>query len=238
MWTCGHDGATTGVQPNIGQLARQAFCRIGMKINSAEFVKSSTRISQCPEPNLPEYAFIGRSNVGKSSLINMMVSKKNLAKTSGKPGKTTLINHYLINGEESETQKGWYLVDLPGYGYAARSKSERGKWLDFTQNYLRHRENLMCLFTLIDSRHEAQKIDLDFITWLGTEGIPFVLVFTKADKLNTSQLNKNLEAYKKVLMESWEELPQIFVTSSELKQGREELIEFVDNTNSLWNPET
>lgn len=209
-----------------------------MKINNAEFVKSSTRISQCPPAELPEYAFIGRSNVGKSSLINMMVSKKNLAKTSGKPGKTTLINHYLINGEESETQKRWYLVDLPGYGYAARSKSERGKWSDFTQNYLRHRENLMCLFTLIDSRHEAQKIDLDFINWLGTEGIPFVLVFTKTDKLNASKLNKNLEAYKKVLLESWEELPQIFITSSELKQGREELIEFVDNTNSLWNPKT
>lgn len=204
-----------------------------MKISSAEFVKSSTRINQCPDPDRHEYAFIGRSNVGKSSLINMLVSKKNMAKTSGKPGKTTLINHFVVNQDPDDATTGWYLVDLPGYGYASTSKTDRSKWANFSREYLRRRTNLMTLFLLIDSRHSPQKIDLEFINWCGEEGIPFQIVFTKVDKLSKGALSANLQAYKNKLHESWEHLPPIHVTSSELKRGREELLNFIEQTNEI-----
>lgn len=199
-----------------------------MIINTAEFKVSNTNVQKCPPPDLPEYAFIGRSNVGKSSLINMLVNKKKLAKTSGKPGKTQLINHFLVNNN-------WYLVDLPGYGYAKSSKTERAKWSKMIKNYILKRENLMCLFVLIDSRHEAQKIDLEFITFLGENAIPFVLVFTKSDKNSGSQLDKNLSTYKKVLKKTWEELPQIFVSSAEKKTGRDEILDFIDDVNKKFS---
>lgn len=199
-----------------------------MIINTAEFKVSNTNVQKCPPPDLPEYAFIGRSNVGKSSLINMLVNKKKLAKTSGKPGKTQLINHFLVNNN-------WYLVDLPGYGYAKSSKTERAKWSKMIKNYILKRENLMCLFVLIDSRHEAQKIDLEFITFLGENAIPFVLVFTKSDKNSGSQLDKNLSTYKKVLKKTWEELPPIFVSSAEKKTGRDEILDFIDDVNKKFS---
>ena len=196
-----------------------------MLIKSAEFVISNSQVSKCPTTGLPEYAFIGRSNVGKSSLINMLTGKKGLAMTSQKPGKTQLINHFIING-------AWYLVDLPGYGYARLSKDGREKLKVMIEDYTLERKELVCLFVLVDSRHEPQKIDLEFIQWLGEEGVPFALVFTKADKLTKGRLSANLEAYKARLLEEWEELPPIFVTSSEQQLGRDELLSYIEGINT------
>lgn len=197
-----------------------------MVIKSAEFVISNSQVSKCPTTGLPEYAFIGRSNVGKSSLINMLTGKKGLAMTSQKPGKTQLINHFIING-------AWYLVDLPGYGYARLSKDGREKLKTMIEDYTLERKELVCLFVLVDSRHEPQKIDLEFIQWLGEEGVPFALVFTKADKLTKGRLAANLEAYKARLLEEWEELPPIFVTSSEQQLGRDELLSYIEGINTI-----
>ena len=196
-----------------------------MVIKSAEFVISNSQVSKCPTTGLPEYAFIGRSNVGKSSLINMLTGKKALAMTSQQPGKTQLINHFIING-------AWYLVDLPGYGYARLSKDGREKLKTMIEDYTLERKELVCLFVLVDSRHEPQKIDLEFIQWLGEEGVPFALVFTKADKLTKGRLAANLEAYKARLLEEWEELPPIFVTSSEQQLGRDELLSYIEGINT------
>ena len=196
-----------------------------MVITSAEFIISNSRVEKCPTTVLPEYAFIGRSNVGKSSLINMLTGKKGLAMTSQKPGKTQLINHFIING-------AWYLVDLPGYGYARLSKDGREKLKAMIEDYTLERKELVCLFVLVDSRHEPQKIDLEFIQWLGEEGVPFALVFTKADKLTKGRLSANLEAYKARLLEEWEELPPIFVTSSEQQLGRDELLSYIEGINT------
>lgn len=199
-----------------------------MIIKTAEFVISNTKLSLCPEPDKPEYAFIGRSNVGKSSLINYLVNNKGLAKTSGRPGKTQLINHFIINDE-------WYLVDLPGYGYAQTSKTNRQKWEAFIADYILHRENLMNLFVLIDSRLPAQKIDLEFMEWLGEKGIPFAMVFTKTDKLTSSKLNKNLLAYKKEMLKIWEEMPKSFTTSAAGKNGKEPILNYIEQINSGVN---
>lgn len=199
-----------------------------MIIKSAEFVISNTEISKCPEPIKPEYAFIGRSNVGKSSLINMLTNNKKLAKTSGRPGKTQLINHFEIN-------ESWYLVDLPGYGYAKTSKMNRFKWTKFIEEYLKSRENLMNTFVLIDSRLEPQKIDQEFMNWLGYNQIPFSMVFTKTDKLSSSALQKNMAKYKKEMLKTWEELPPVFITSSESKMGKENLLNYIEEVNGVWN---
>jgi GTP-binding protein len=198
-----------------------------MIIKSAEFVISNTEISKCPEPIKPEYAFIGRSNVGKSSLINMLTNSKKLAKTSGRPGKTQLINHFEIN-------ESWYLVDLPGYGYAKTSKMNRFKWTRFIEEFLKSRESLMNTFVLIDSRLEPQKIDQEFMNWLGYNQIPFSMVFTKTDKLSSSVLQKNMSRYKKEMLKTWEELPPVFITSSESKLGRESLLNYIGGVNELW----
>lgn len=195
-----------------------------MKIRSARFVISNAFVEKCPDTKLPEYAFIGRSNVGKSSLINALTQNKSLAKTSATPGKTLLINHFIINDE-------WYLVDLPGYGFAMRGKKERTK-LEYTiSRYILERQQLTSVCVLIDVRHEPQKIDVEFIEWLGENQVPFIIVFTKADKVGTSELQKNVATYKKFLLRTWEELPPIFVTSSTTKRGCEELLEWIDNTN-------
>ncbi|MFI3286429.1 MAG: ribosome biogenesis GTP-binding protein YihA/YsxC [Rikenellaceae bacterium] len=191
-----------------------------MQITKAEFKCSSEKISQVPKDDLLDFAFIGRSNVGKSSLINMLTSHSGLAKVSGTPGKTRLINHFLIN-------RSWYLVDLPGYGYARTSKSKRGEFAKIITNYVTKCEKMHFLFVLVDSRLEPQKIDLNFIEMLGNEGIPFGLIFTKADKLSQTQRNRNYNNYKKVLGETWEELPPIFISSSESGLGREEILNFV-----------
>ncbi len=195
-----------------------------MEIKNAEFVISNTDVKLCPTNGLPEYAFIGRSNVGKSSLINMLTNRKGLAKTSQKPGKTLLINHFIINDE-------WYLVDLPGYGYATAGKSTRDKLKKIIEGYILFREELTCLFVLLDCRHEPQTIDLEFMEWLGLSGIPFSIVFTKSDKLSKSKLNDNMSAYRQKLEESWEELPPIFITSAEKAEGREELLEYIEGIN-------
>jgi len=199
-----------------------------MIIKSAEFLCSNTRTDKLPEPNLPEYAFIGRSNVGKSSLINALTNKKNLAKTSQTPGKTQLINHFLINEE-------WYLVDLPGYGYAKTSRTNRAEWEKFIRKYLRVRENLQCIFVLIDSRHEPQKLDLEFCRWLGENGIPFLLVFTKADKQSNLKSTQNIQKFKKALLQWFEEVPPIFLTSSETQEGCDSLLNEIDNINQRYN---
>lgn len=178
----------------------------------------------CPKDVKPEYAFIGRSNVGKSSLINMLCNHKNLAKTSSTPGKTLLINHFIINRE-------WYLVDLPGYGYAKRSKTEKARLEQMISGYILQRKQLACVFVLVDVRHEPQQIDLEFINWLGASGIPFAIVFTKADKLSAGKVAGNVEAYKAKLTETWEELPPIFITSSETRVGKEELLGYIDSVN-------
>lgn len=191
-----------------------------MLIRSAEFVISNSDVRKCPAPTLPEFAFIGRSNVGKSSLINALANQKSLAKTSGKPGKTQLINHFLIN-------KKWYLVDLPGYGYAKTSKSKRKKWEAFIEEYLLTRENLYTTFILLDSRLEPQKIDLEFMSWCGENQLPFSMVFTKTDKLSNVELQKNLAAYKREMLKCWEEMPPMFTTSSVSGQGREELLNYI-----------
>ncbi|MBS7284929.1 MAG: ribosome biogenesis GTP-binding protein YihA/YsxC [Prevotella sp.] len=195
-----------------------------MIIKEAEFSLSAPTISLCPKDTKPEYAFIGRSNVGKSSLINMLCGRKNLAKTSATPGKTLLINHFIINKE-------WYLVDLPGYGYAKRSKKEIARLDQMIRSYILQRQQLVNVFVLIDIRLEPQKIDLEFIEWLGASSIPFSLVFTKADKLTAGKAKANLEGYKKTLEVTWEELPPIFVTSSEKRQGKEELLDYIDSIN-------
>ena len=195
-----------------------------MIIKEAEFSLSAPTISLCPKDTKPEYAFIGRSNVGKSSLINMLCGRKNLAKTSATPGKTLLINHFIINKE-------WYLVDLPGYGYAKRSKKEIARLDQMIRSYILQRQQLVNVFVLIDIRLEPQKIDLEFIEWLGDSSIPFSLVFTKADKLTAGKAKANLEGYKKTLEVTWEELPPIFVTSSEKRQGKEELLDYIDSIN-------
>ena len=196
-----------------------------MEIQSAEFVISNTEVSKCPSTELPEYAFIGRSNVGKSSLINMLTGNKKLAKTSGKPGKTQLINHFLINDS-------WYIVDLPGYGFAKTSKMNRFKWTKFIEEYLKNRKNLINTFVLLDCRHEPQRIDLEFMNWLGHNEIPFSMVFTKIDKLSSSALQKNLAHYKKEMLKYWEELPPVFTSSSESKFGRERILNYIDELNS------
>jgi GTP-binding protein len=197
-----------------------------MEIKDAIFITSNSDIKKCPPPNKPEYAFIGRSNVGKSSLINRLTNKKALAKISGKPGKTRLINHFLINKE-------WYLVDLPGYGYAEVPKKERLKWEQMIKRYILQRENLYCLFVLIDARHEAQKVDLDFMEWLGISQIPFSIIFTKIDKLNPAELETNLRNYEEKLFETWETLPVYFVTSAETGEGSKELLGYIEKLNTV-----
>jgi GTP-binding protein len=192
-----------------------------MVIRSAEFIISNTDYLKCPDPKRPEFAFIGRSNVGKSSLINMLVQRKQLAKVSGTPGKTQTINHFLINEE-------WYLVDLPGYGYAKLSKEDRWNFGQMIENYLQNRENLFCTFVLIDSRLQAQKIDLDFINWMGKMNLPLALVLTKTDKLKQSELGKLKNAFETELLKSWEELPPLFITSAEKKSGRDKVLGFID----------
>lgn len=200
-----------------------------MKIKSAEFVISNTDYKLCPKELLPEYAFIGRSNVGKSSLINALVDRKNLAKTSGKPGKTQLINHFKINNN-------WFLVDLPGYGYASTSKTNREQFKSMINKYLLNRKNLICLFVLLDIRHKAQNIDLDFMQKMGKEGIPFAMVFTKSDKISQTQIIKNIKQYKQEMLKNWEFLPDIFITSSEKRIGMNEILTFIEKYNQSFDP--
>jgi GTP-binding protein len=192
-----------------------------MEIKQAEFVSSHADVKKCPPPEKPEFAFIGRSNVGKSSLLNMLTGKKKLAKTSNKPGKTQTINHFIINDR-------WYLVDLPGYGYATASKEKREGFGKIIENYVLKRENLNCLFILIDARLEPQKIDLEFIHWAGEKEIPLCLLFTKADKLTKNQLKRNITIYRSTLRETWDELPPMVITSSTTKQGKEEVLSFIE----------
>lgn len=194
------------------------------QIKSAIFIKSSSNLEECPEPNLPEYAFIGRSNVGKSSLINMLTNKRQLAKVSGRPGKTQLINHFLID-------ESWYLVDLPGYGWAQASKKEVAKWQLFTMNYFKKRLTLSCVFVLIDSRLDPQKKDIDFIQKLGENGIPMAFVFTKADKLGINKSMSGMAKFRKTLLKNWEDLPPFFMTSAEKGHGKEELLKYIDSIN-------
>ncbi|MEE0982440.1 MAG: ribosome biogenesis GTP-binding protein YihA/YsxC [Bacteroidales bacterium] len=201
-----------------------------MIVSSAEFVKSSQELNQCPQPDMPEFAFIGRSNVGKSSLINMLVDKKDLAKTSSQPGKTQLINHFLINEE-------WYLVDLPGYGYAKTSMENRKKWRKMIEDYLLKRVNLLTVFVLVDSRLEPQKIDLEFINFLGENQVPITLIFTKTDKQSAKKTEESLERFKESLSEYWEELPKIILTSSEKRVGRDEVLETIENIIPFFNQE-
>ena len=195
-----------------------------MEIKSAEFTISSSRADMCPKSDIPEYAFIGRSNVGKSSLINMLTKKPKLAMTSSTPGKTLLINHFLINKE-------WFLVDLPGYGFALRGKKMMEKIKNLIEYYVLEREQLTCLFVLIDSRHEPQKIDLEFIEWLGENGVPFAIIFTKADKQTVGKTRQNVNNYLNKLKEQWEELPPHFISSSENGTGRQEILEYIDGIN-------
>lgn len=195
-----------------------------MEIKKARFLISNSDVRKCPDTGLPEYAFIGRSNVGKSSLINMLTNHSGLAKTSSTPGKTTLINHFIIDDS-------WYIVDLPGYGYARRGNEGREAIRRIINAYVHYRDAMTCMFVLLDCRHEPQKIDLEFINFLGESGVPFALVFTKADKISKGALERNLDAYKAKLLESWEELPPIFCTSSEKHQGREELLGYIEEIN-------
>ena len=195
-----------------------------MEIHHAAFVMSNTDNRKCPEGGLPEYAFIGRSNVGKSSLINMLTGRRQLAMTSQKPGKTQLINHFIINDS-------WYLVDLPGYGYARRSRENREQLRRMIETYILGREQLTSLFVLLDCRHEAQRIDLEFMEWLGQNGVPFAIIFTKTDKISRSRLQENLAAYRQRMLETWEELPPIMTSSSEKQEGREEILAYIDEIN-------
>ena len=195
-----------------------------MQIKSAKFVISNTDVRKCPEGNLPEYAFIGRSNVGKSSLINMLTNHKGLAMTSSTPGKTLLINHFLINEE-------WYLVDLPGYGFAQRGMAQREQLRQIIESYILGREQLVCLFVLIDCRHPAQKIDLEFMEWLGENGVPFTIIFTKTDKIGRGRLKENIKAYQEAMLGTWEELPPMMCSSSENKEGREEILDYIEEIN-------
>ena len=199
-----------------------------MKIISAEFVISNSDVAKCPNNKLPEYAFIGRSNVGKSSLINMLMQRKSLAKTSGRPGKTQLINHFLINDN-------WYLVDLPGYGYARVSKQSKKTFQKFITQYFQKRKQLVLGFVLIDSRHEPQQVDLEFMEWLGENQLPFAIIFTKADKLKPNALKVNIETYQKKILETWETMPPYFITSSSKGYGREELLDYIDVINKEIN---
>ena len=200
-----------------------------MKIKSAEFVISNTDYKLCPKEKHPEYAFIGRSNVGKSSLINALVNRKNLAKTSGKPGKTQLINHFKINDS-------WFLVDLPGYGYASTSKANREMFKEMINKYLLNRKNLICLFVLLDIRHNPQSIDLEFMGKMGQEKIPFVMVFTKSDKISQTQIRKNIKLYKTEMLKQWEYLPDMFITSSENQNGISEILKFIEEYNKGFKP--
>lgn len=195
-----------------------------MKIKSAEFIISNSEVSKCPDSHLPEYAFIGRSNVGKSSLINMLTERKNLAKTSSRPGKTQLINHFLINGE-------WHLVDLPGYGYAQVSKTAKKTFQKFITAYFEQRSQMICAFVLIDSRHKPQPIDMEFMQWLGEHQVPFCIVFTKGDKLKPKALERNIEVYKTEMLQYWEEMPEYFVTSSTNASGKDELLDYIHQIN-------
>ncbi len=197
-------------------------------IKSVKFAGSCVNLQECPKPVFPEYAFVGRSNVGKSSLINMITNRKKIARISNSPGKTRCINHYLINEQ-------WYMVDLPGYGFAKVSMKERESWRKIINQYIRGRKNLLCTFLLIDSRHTLQKSDDDFIKWLGTEQIPFILLFTKADKIKYKHLQKNIDTYKSALSESWDELPEYILTSAVTKLGRKEILEFIEKTNRIFN---
>lgn len=199
-----------------------------MLVKTAEFVMSNSEVAKCPKDLLPEYAFIGRSNVGKSSLINMLTGRHNLAKTSGKPGKTQLINHFIIN-------KKWFLVDLPGYGYAKVSKTTKMKFQKFITDYFENRQQLVSAFILVDIRHEPQKIDLEFMEYLGINQIPFCIVFTKADKLKPKAIEKHVNDYSQELLKTWEELPQYFVTSSTKSTGREDILQFIEDTNVQIN---
>jgi len=198
-----------------------------VNISSAEFLSSVTAVENCPKPDWPEYAFIGRSNVGKSSLINMILIKKGLAKTSSTPGKTQTINHFVINGPA----KPWYLVDLPGYGYAKTAKSKREKWERFVRYYLVHRENLLCTFVLIDIRLKPQAGDMEFMEWMGTKGIPFQMVFTKCDKLSVGQIEARFAEYQEKMLEVWEEMPGYFLSSAENRLGREKILNLIDDLN-------
>lgn len=195
-----------------------------MKINSAEFVISNSDVDRCPKDQLPEYAFIGRSNVGKSSLINMLTGRKSLAKTSGRPGKTQLINHFIIN-------ENWFLVDLPGYGYARVSKSSKKVFQKFITAYFSKRSQLVCAFVLIDCRHNPQKIDLEFMQWLGINNIPFTILFTKADKLSETKLAAQIESYTNEMLNFWEEMPQYFITSSSSGFGKDEVLNYISDIN-------
>ena len=195
-----------------------------MEIKQAAFVVSNTQVAKCPTHKLPEYAFIGRSNVGKSSLINMLTNHKGLAKTSSKPGKTQLINHFLINKE-------WYLVDLPGYGYAKVSKQSKKTFQQFITDYFKKRRELVNAFVLVDIRHEPQKIDLEFMQWLGENAIPFAIVFTKADKLTEKQIQEHVTSYSEILLQQWEEMPPYFITSSENRMGKEDLLSYIETIN-------
>jgi len=197
---------------------------MAMQINSSEFTISSPTVSRCPNDNKAEYAFIGRSNVGKSSLINMLCNHKGLAKTSSMPGKTLLINHFIINKE-------WYLVDLPGYGYAKRSKKMQKQLEQMIAQYILQREQLVNVFVLIDIRHEQQKVDREFIDWLGQSNVPFTIIFTKADKLSQSKVRSNAKAWMDKLLDTWESLPPYYITSAETRQGREELLNYIDQIN-------
>ena len=199
------------------------------ELKEASFVKSSAQPLECPKPDRPEYAFIGRSNVGKSSLLNMLVGRNSLAKTSSTPGKTQLINHFDVDDT-------WYLVDLPGFGYAKVSKKDRVKWMKVTKQYLNSRMNLMCVMMLVDSRIPAQKVDLEFMAWMGEVGLPFVLVFTKVDKLNKAERAAFLPAYEQVMLKQWHKMPPVFVTSGNTGEGREEVLRFIASTNGLYQP--
>jgi len=214
--------------PFFWHLRSAYFCAMNAEAKAyrleAQFVKSSENVSQCPPANLPEYAFIGRSNVGKSSLINYLTERKELAMTSGKPGKTKLVNHFLIN-------KSWYLVDLPGYGYAKTSKTDRKKYDQLIRNYLIKRENLVCTFVLVDARIPPQKIDLEFVNWLGLSALPFEIIFTKADKSKKTNIDDNIQAFEEVMHNDWDELPYMSVTSAQKKEGREEVIERIAHFN-------
>ncbi len=201
-----------------------------MNIQTAIFIQSNTDYTKCPVPDKPEYAFIGRSNVGKSSLINMLTGKSTLAKTSQTPGKTQLINHFLINDH-------WYLVDLPGYGYAKASQKDRQEWDKMIKNYLRNRTNLHCIFVLVDSRHSAQKNDLEFMQWLGENRLPFVIIFTKTDKQSKTRTQSLLNEYATQMLDYWEEMPLAFATSAVSKAGKDEILKFIDGLNQNWQPE-
>ena len=200
-----------------------------MEIKNAKYEISSAKVSQCPDTDVPEYAFIGRSNVGKSSLINMLANNGSLAKTSQKPGKTLLINHFKVNNGQ------WYIVDLPGYGYAARGKDQRDAFARMIEGYALRRVQMACLFILIDVRHEPQKIDLEFVDFCGENGVPIAIVFTKADKVSKAVAERNMSLFKKELQQRWEELPPLFLTSSEKKLGRDDILDFIEHTNAVWH---